>query len=1396
MIITYHFNGNDNSYVIIIIYNSCKNKMPDNGNTEEDEIESERMLEQRNSDSGPSTQQTPKQTIKYVPGRGSTRYTNALQNLIPLRPKVKEKEKPPEDIVGLFSFLYLSWFTKYLWKAYRKGIDKYDLPNTSIFNSCAYNCQRLEILWKEELGRRGSDGASFTLVVWRFARTRIILSCFLYGCSVIFGFLSPAILMREVLEYLQNSEESYLNGIKWAFLLIFCELCRLTLINWSWNMNVTTARRLKSACLALLYKKVIGINSLGNKSTGEIINVFSSDGQKAFDLMLFGPQIVGGPVATICGIIYILFALSPMALLGMIVFSLFYIFQYLLTRITKYYKSRCLKITDVRIKIISDILESIKLIKLNAQENYITEEVSKIRQEERKWLSKLAFYDSTTISLTPTVSIVATIVTILAYLSTGDNLTVAQAFPILSIIFIILSQASFEIKDGSKDYKPARIAFSNFKSVLLLEETNCHISKPIVRSQAISILNGKFVYDNFESRPSTNSDKGKKSRKKKSKLILEKRRVEILSDITFEAGKGQLIGICGHVGSGKSSLLLASLGQLRMISGQTMRNGSCAYVGQQAWIINATFKENVIFGEAFDPKRYYRALSICSLKEDINMLPSGDETEIGERGVNLSGGQKQRLALARAFYSNRDIYFLDDPLSAVDANVGLYIFENLILTALREKTVLFVTHQMQYLNRCDDIYMMYNGRIIEHGKHEELMHADKDYATMVKNIVAESQDSSPEEDQESEEEESDTEEATNVKSEPSSRNSPGRENFTDDKTDKTDGTGKSLMTKKNMKRKAISAHTFHIYIKAAGGYFFAVLLFLTFFLNVGSVTFSSCWLAFWLKEGGGVANISIGNETIKSSNINDNPDFYYYETVYASCILVILFTSMLRAFAITGVTMKAANALHHKLFAKMIGSSIRFFETTPSGEIQNLFSTDIDVVDNGMRISLEMFLQTIFTCIFTIFIICFVLPWFVIPLVFLAGLFYFVGRIFRISMRDLKRLENMSRSPVFSFITATTQGLNTIRAFNKEQEFILKFQELLDQSCTYEYFRNLASRWLAIRFDVLSLLSTCIVLLFVICFKDNLSPALAGLALAFVAQTTGLFQYSLRTFSEIETRFINIERISYFLRTMKSENKLKVTIVPTEEWPTQGTIEFKNVKMKYDENLPFVLNDISFFINNGEKIGIVGRTGGGKSSLVNAIFRLCELSEGKITVDGIDISKIDLELLRSKLFNVPQDLILFGGTIRSLVDPFEQFTDEEIWSALEKSRLKDKVASMPGQLTEAVKFGGSNLSMGEKQLLCLTRAILCRSRIILLDEATASVDAETSAIIDYTIREEFPNCTVIIIAHRLQTVVSCDRVLVLENGRVIEFDKPRDLISNPESKFSKMMFIEESTKKF
>ncbi|KAF3429704.1 hypothetical protein E2986_05904 [Frieseomelitta varia] len=782
-------------------------------------------------------------------------------------------------------------------------------------------------------------------------------------------------------------------------------------------------------------------------------------------------------------------------------------------------------------------------------------------------------------------------------------------------------------------------------NVLLLEEHTCHISKPIVKSQAVAIANGTFVYENstLHARKLTNTKERKKvTSYLKNKVELEKLndspqetkclKYEVLSDIKFGASKGGLIGICGHVGSGKSSLLLAALGQLKMTNGHILREGSCAYVSQQAWIVNATFKENILFGNQFDAKRYYQALTVCSLKEDLNMLPGGDETEIGERGVNLSGGQKQRVALARALYANRDIYFLDDPLSAVDAHVGSYIFKNLILGALKDKCVLFVTHQVQ--------------------------------------------------------------------------------NITD------------------------------------------------------------------------VSN----NETIISNNLNDNPNYSYYQNIYISCVGVILFTSLLRGLAIMYATINASTTLHNRVFKKMIKSTVTFFETTPIGRIQNIFSRDIDEVDNYIPISVENMVQNIITCSFAIIFICAIVPWFCLALIVLALVFFYISKIFRVAMRDFKRLESTSRSPVLSFITTTIHGLNTIHAFQKEKAFVNKFEELLDLNNLCLYLCQSIMRWSAVRLDILAIASSSITAFLVIALRNQISPALAGLAMAYAMQMTGVFQYTVRLMAETETRFISVERISYYLKTLQKEgNSEEDHIDPPDQWPTDGELEFHKVELKYRKELPLALDNISFVIKSGEHIGIVGRTGAGKSSLIVALFRLVELSGGKIKIDGIDVAKIKLKLLRSKLSIIPQDPVLFSGTLRSNLDPFKQFSDSEIWSVLEKTQLKEKVQTVPAQLDAPVEVGGNNFSVGERQLLCLSRAVLRNAKVLILDEATAAVDPETEIAVQNTIKNEFSNSTVLTIAHRLKTVISSDRVIVMKNGQIIEFEAPSTLLSNPNSEFSKMM---------
>ncbi|XP_046820513.1 ATP-binding cassette sub-family C member 5-like isoform X7 [Vespa crabro] len=1300
-----------------------------------------------------------KHNVEYIPGLGIVRYNHAMQNFIPMRPKTTDKEAMPADSAGLFSYMFVTWMTRYLWKAYKKGILLSDLPLISPYDSSIYNLQRLENLWQEELHRNGPNNASFCMAVWKFVRTRVFVSSIFLSCSVIFGFISPAILMRNILEYVQSPEGTIWDGIKWALLLTLCDFSRTIFLTLTWIVNYRTALRLKSSCSALLYKRIIGLNNVGNINIGELVNLFSNDSQRLFDVILYGPMIVTSPIIIICSIIYILQFFSPMALLGMVAFLLFYPIQYLLSRLNGYLRSKAIKITDVRVKLMNEILETMKMIKMYSWENYFCQKLLNIRKTEKNWLHKIAYFQSLSVSLTPAVPIISAVITFLAHVSGGFNLTAAQ-------------------------------------KIMLLDKGNICISRPIMKSQSIAIANATFVFDNSKEQTNIlNKSKNKKIKDSDAntteleelKHPEENMYIQILTDITFGAPKGKLIGICGQVGSGKSSLLLAILGQLQIIKGQLSREGSCAYVSQQAWIVNATLKENILFGEQFDAKRYYQALTVCSLKDDLNMLPGGDETEIGERGINLSGGQKQRVALARAFYANRDIYCLDDPLSAVDTHVGHYIFNKLILDALKEKTVVLVTHQIQFLECCDQIYLLQNGTISEHGTHMELMQLDKEYAIIVNNILQQSKHKLNE-DQYGQIINKDED---NIDSESNTELINSQEKQDEESSKKTHNGGRTtLILQDKVETGSVKMQTYHAYIKAAGGYLMALLVFSILFSNVGSMAFSSWWLVVWIKAGGGNATVPGSNGTLLSDNIIDNPNFIYYRNIYATCIGIIIMTSLIRGLIITYATIRASTTIHNTIFKNIITSPMKFFETTPSGRIQNIFSRDIDEVDNYLPLAVEYMIQNIFTCIVAIFFICFVLPWFSIPLIILGTVFFLVSKMFRVAMRDFKRLESTSRSPVLSFVTTTVQGLHTIHAFKKEKNFIKKFEELLDLNNLCTYMCNAAMRWSAVRLDSLAIACCSITAFFIIFLKGKIPAALAGLAMAYATQISGVFQYTVRLMSETEVRFISMERINYYIKNLEKEDTPKESLIKVDEnWPSSGKIQFKNVQMKYRNELPLVLINISFTVKTGEKIGIVGRTGSGKSSLTVALFRLVEICGGVIKIDSVDISKIELQLLRNKLSIIPQDPVLFNGTIRSNLDPFKKYSDTEIWSALEKSQLKEKVKLMNGQLEAFVECGGNNFSVGEKQLLCLTRALLRNSKILILDEATAAVDPETETAIQDTIQNEFSECTVLTIAHRLQTIMKYDKILVMKNGSILELDTPTNLLSNPNSEFSKMTAI-------
>ncbi|CAH1408378.1 unnamed protein product [Nezara viridula] len=1331
----------------------------------------------------------------YVPGHGFSRYNTALKNLMPVRKKNKNNTHLGVDEAGLWQFITYNWLTKYMRQSYKRGLTVDDIPNPCPQDSCAYNTQRLEALWQDELTRKGPQSASLNCVTWRFMRTRAIVSSILIMLCVILGFISVAFFMRYLLEYTESEENSFWIGFKWAVLFTLTELIRNTLYAIAWTTNYRTAIRLRAGCLGMLFRKIMRVHHFGDKSVGELINMFSNDGVRIYDLVLFGPMIVAGPISMILGIGYVYWLLGPWPVLGLCSMFIFYPTQYFLSRLSGFFKRKVFSLTDKRLTVLSEILNSIKFIKLYSWAKIYIKKISEIRKKELSLLHKVSYCNSFSSSLSTNAPVVAAILTFFIHISVTGTLTASQAFSIMGLYFKTLINALHFIREGFRSIIDFNLSLQRFKSVMLLNEHTTLLSRPVDKSQSVCIADGTFAYylnrntnsaANMKKRKSiaiqkaTETERGNENEldllnRAEFEQSLNSNYKEILFDINFFAPKGSLIGVCGPVGSGKSSLLAGILGHLYMTRGKLCREGVCAYVSQQPWLVNATLRENILFGEKFIARKYYDVVQCCDLGVDIDSLPAGDNTEVGERGVNLSGGQKQRISLARALYSDRDIYLLDDPLSAVDSEVANTIFEKAILKALHSKTVIFISHHVKFLNECDELVIMKEGRIVERGTPGDLSNRESEYKLIMESfsrVDLEKQD----------EDEVDETKATLKYRKPSTDN--GKKYLKP--SAKQDG----VLIKEEMKEKGeIEFNTLFSYINACGGWCLFFSLIIVMLMNIGSSAFSSWWLHEWIKAGSGnITYIDANNKTFVSDRIVDHPDYGIYRNVYGFTILAILLTNLIRGYVFTKVTLKASAKFHNTLLDKLMKTYLSFFESTPAGRIQNLFAKDIDEVETKLPLTLESLMQGLMNTAFSVLFICLAFPFFAIGLVLLFLVYYFrIHRSFRAGLRELKRLDNLTRSPVFSNVLTTVQGLDTIHAFGKEQGFIQRFTSSFDFNSVCFYMSSVANRWIALRVDTVTVLIIFGTSIFSIVMKGSVPASLAGLAIAYATTLSGMLQFTLRLITDNEVKFISVERINTYIGILKEEGGHGPKGVPKETWPELGTIRFRNVELRYKDEAEPVLKGISFHIRSEEKIGIVGRTGAGKSSIVTALFRLVEISSGSIIIDDLDIANLNLNELRRRLSIIPQDPVLFSGTIRSNLDPLDNFNDDELWLALEKTSLKERVMMTEEKLHTKVEFNGNNLSTGEKQLLCLARALLKNSKILVLDEATSGLDFETEKIIQKTLFEKMKHCTVIIIAHRLETIKSCHRILVMNKGEIAEFDEPATLLNDNNSMFYRMM---------
>lgn len=885
-----------------------------------------------------------------------------------------------------------------------------------------------------------------------------------------------------------------------------------------------------------------------------------------------------------------------------------------------------------------------------------------------------------------------------------------------------------------------------------------------------------------------------------------------LKDINVKIPVGKLTMIVGQVGSGKTSLISAMLGEMTTVSGHVdiIKGANIAFVPQKPWLLNATLKENILFGQAFNFRRYNKVIDSCALKPDIASLPAGDETEVGEKGINLSGGQKQRISIARALYSNADTVILDDPLSALDAHVGKHVFEDAIVKRLvrRKRSVILVTHQLQYVGHSNQLIVMKDGRIQYQGTLSEVKKQEPELYESWRLALREAKASESSRDHHDApmspsdgahpfdySRQISVQSILSGGSQPFSRQMSEMSNAEEDCIDATeqdplkekDG---QLVQKEHKEVGAVSLRVYLQYAAACGYLLMGGMMMLQVGYHV-LLAWSNIILSLWAEESTEFQTrlAQLGSQN-KSSNISQTFDNHKYMFDYMILNIIGLVGAFIANLVLYLTTLRASKNLHFNLLDTILHLSIRFFDTNPSGRIMNRFSADVAGIDQRLPFILESFTRCVLVTISALAINAIATPYFLIAVAPLAILYYCFQYFFRATARELQRIESVTRSPVFSHLSETLSGMQTIRAYRAERRFRKRAFALIDNNNTPYVFVMAINRWLGIRLDYIGSLLVFLSAIssLATCLTGQTSPAYVGLSITYALQVSIYLNWIVRNAAELELSMNSVERVDEFIHLErevdfhhKGNHKLE------KGWPVHGKIEFRNVSLKYDKDLEKVVTNASFIINPGEKVGICGRTGSGKSSLTLSLFRMIDICEGEIYIDEKDTKRVSLEELRSNLAIIPQDPVLFTGTIRYNLDPQNEIPDEKLWSALETVQLKDSITELPNQLDANVSEGGENFSVGQKQLFCLARAFLRDNKILVLDEATASIDLETDNKLQRVIASAFGDKTVITIAHRISTILKYDRVMVLEKGEVKEFDSPQTLLKNPESIFSSLV---------
>nr|CAD7576118.1 unnamed protein product [Timema californicum] len=879
-----------------------------------------------------------------------------------------------------------------------------------------------------------------------------------------------------------------------------------------------------------------------------------------------------------------------------------------------------------------------------------------------------------------------------------------------------------------------------------------------------------------------------------------------INKINIQAGHGKLIAIIGQVGTGKTSLLQAILGELPKASGSCVVNGKISYACQEPWVFGSTIRQNIVFGSTFNKTRYDEVLRVCALLPDLEQFPQRDLTLVGERGSSLSGGQKARVNLARAVYNDADVYILDDPLSAVDTHVGKHLFDECINSYLKHKTRILVTHQLQYLTDVDSIVLLLNGEVQMQGTFRDLIDSKFDYVKLLGDEEDDDEDDDDEiisPDDVVVESDEDISNIKKVLRRLSRRSIKGRSKQNQPVEEEEAITDDTIYLESHSKGESQSS-TYMEYFKSGTNYFFIFLMAALFLLAQGAASLADYWASFWTIQEEmrnyyrsmdvSIVTLSKENLTAYQTDMGNSrslialldlhsTEFCLY--MYTGIILILTVLAGLRSYMFYKICVRCSERLHNNMFNSVIRTTMRFFDLNPSGRILNRFSKDIGCADELLTKSMMDAAQYMLTIAGSI-VLAVVVNYLLIVLIIILGiLLWFIRKVYLKTSINIKRLEGITKSPVFTHLNATLQGISTIRAYGAQSILKDEFDKHQDLHTSAYYMFITTSSAFGFSLDSLCFIYISLVTFSFLFLKEAMGGSV-GLAITQSLLLIFFLQWGLRQTTEVANNMMSVERILEY-KDLEEEPLLESTPdkTPSPEWPKEGRIMFQNTSLKYVETNPPVLKDLNISIQPKEKVGIVGRTGAGKSSLISALFRLARV-EGTIRIDGVDTKDIGLQDLRSRISIIPQDPVLFSGTLRNNIDPFHEFSDCMLWSALEDVELKKYCVSSNG-LDMKVTKGGSNFSVGQRQLICLARAILRNNKILMLDEATANVDPQTDALIQNTIRLKFAECTVLTVAHRLNTIMDSDKVLVMDAGRMVEFASPHNLLQNKNGHFYQMV---------